>query len=303
MWPITYQDGHDFPAYVERDRQLRLMIEMEATGICTRFPHQAHLYRMFASKEWTAQLCLHPLLRVPLTTQVPRQCIALSPEKAAAGALKALQKLSEARSAWTEQCGQGSFKALQVQHGVAKLGWSWEAMDVQAWRNKQELTNALGNLIEQPGSQAEQVFVQEWVDFDVEVRHFLVEPDLSRPETLKPKKRIYTIFKSKEGGSFRNFQRYDRSECQKHTFQDDAAAMDDAESQCDELILRWLQWLQAQSHEMPTVCRFDILIKRIGPGKAAVTTGELTELGGCFLGWPEGPKTVFAAMLRSCFKD
>jgi len=176
-------------------------------------------------------------------------------------------------------------------------------MDVQAWKNKQELTTALASLVEQPGSQVDQVFVQEWVDFDVEVRHFIVEPDLRRPETLKPKKKIYTIFKSKEGGSFRNFQRYDREECIKHTFHQDEAAMDHADTQCDELIVRWMQWLQAQSHELPPVCRIDILVKRTEKGKAAVTTGELTELGGCFLGWPEGPKTVFAAMLRSVFKE
>lgn len=303
MWPITYQDGHEFPAYVDRDRQLKLMIEMEASGVSTRFPHSAHLYRMFASKEWTAQLCLHPLLRVPLTTQVPRQAMAVSCEKAAAGAIKALNKLSEARSQFTEACGQGSFKAAQIQNGVAKLGWSWEAMDVQAWKSKQELTTALASLVEQPGSQVDQVFVQEWVDFDVEIRHFIVEPDLRRPETLKPKKKIYTIFKSKEGGSFRNFQRYDREECIKHTFHQDEAAMDHADTQCDELIVRWMQWLQAQSHELPPVCRIDILVKRTEKGKAAVTTGELTELGGCFLGWPEGPKTVFAAMLRSVFKE
>merc|ERR1712151_633995 len=76
----------------------------------------------------------------------------------------------------------------------------------------------------------------------------------------------------------------------------------DAERQAEELIHRWLQWLQCQTSDLPTVCRFDIMAKRMGPGRAAVTTGELTELGGCFLGWPQGPKTVQAAMLRSCFK-
>jgi len=61
--------------------------------------------------------------------------------------------------------------------------------------------------------------------------------------------------------------------------------------------------LQAQTSEMPTVIRFDIMAKRLGPGRAHVTTGELTELGGCFLGWPQGPQVVMAAMLRSCFND
>lgn len=32
-----------------------------------------------------------------------------------------------------------------------------------------------------PGSLADQIFVQEWVDFEVEMRHFLVEVDLNAP--------------------------------------------------------------------------------------------------------------------------
>jgi len=303
MWPIVYQDGHQYPAYVERSKLFSLMVEMEAAGVPTRFPHHSSLYKVFASKEWTAQMCLHPLLRVPLTTMVSKQSIACDPAKAAANSMKALQNLVNVRASFGEQCGMNGGKPVPVQKGVAKLGWSWEAMDVQAWRNKQELTTALASLGEQPGSLVDFVFVQEWVDFDVEIRHFMVEPDLNRPESLKPKKRIYTVFKSNEGGSFRNFDRFDRPGCLNSTFKGDDAALTDAESQCDELILRWLQWLQAQSHELPAVMRVDILIKRTGQGKAVITTGELTELGGCFLGWQEGPKTVFSAMIRSCFKD
>merc|ERR1712151_682508 len=103
--------------------------------------------------------------------------------KAAANAIKALAKLSEARTLFRDTCGYGSGgKAGAIQKGVAKLGWSWEAMDVQAWRNKQELERALPQLVEQAGSLVDFVFVQEWVDFDVEIRHFIVEPDLTRPE-------------------------------------------------------------------------------------------------------------------------
>lgn len=304
MWPITFQDGHEFPAYVDKTKQFRLMSEMEGAGIPSRFPHQSHLYRIFASKEWTAQMCLHPLLRVPLTTMVSRQAVATDPMKAAATAINALQNLNQARASFAEQCGQGSQKVVPVQRGVAKLGWSWEAMDVKAWKNKQELGNIFTPLVEQPGSQVDQVFVQEYVDFDVEIRHFIVEGDLSNPASLKAKQKIYTVFRSKEEGCFRNFGRFDRKGCLANTnFNNDEAAMVDCERQCDELIVRWMQWLQAQSHELPVVCRFDIMAKRTGPGQAAIATGEITELGGCFLGWPQGPKTVFSAMVRSCFKN
>lgn len=304
MWPIGFQDGHEYPAYVHRERLFELMVQMEATGIPTRFPHQSHLYRIFASKEWTAQMCLHPLLNTPLTTQVSRQAIVCDPAKAAATAIRALNHLSETRAAFGfAPPGQQEPRAAPVNKGVAKLGWSWEAMDVQSWTNRHQLQSALSSLSEQPGSLVDLVFVQEWVDFDVEIRHFVVEADLSNPQTCKPKQRIYTVFKSKEQGCFRLFERYDRKSCLQATFGNDEAALADAERQADELIGRWLQWLQAQSHELPVVMRFDILARRLGPGRAAVMTGELTELGGCFLGWPQGPQVVFAAMLRSCFRD
>jgi len=309
LWPIAFQDGHEFPAYVQREKSLELMISMEASGVPTRFPHQSHLYKIFASKEWTAQMCLHPLLHVPLTTMVARQAVATDPGKAATTAMQALNNLAQTRATWFPQMGAadrgttGPGGRPAVLRGVAKLGWSWEAMDVTAWRNKQELERALAQLIEQPGSMVDQVFVQEYVDFDVEMRHFVVEPDIAYPQTWKPKRIIYTVFKDKQGGSFRNFDRYDRKTCKEKNFQNDEAAIADAEQQAEQLIGRWLQWLQAQTHELPVVCRFDIMAKRVGPGRAQITTGELTELGGCFLGWPKGPQVVFAAMLRSCFRS
>jgi hypothetical protein len=238
------------------------------------------------------------MLNVPLTTQVSRQAIVLDPAKAAADALGSLKHLSDTRAMWFNR---EDIKAAPVQKGVAKLGWSWEAMDVNAWSSKRELQAALVSLAEQPGSLIEHVFVQEWVNFDVEMRHFVVEPRLEDPQSIKAKKIVYTVFKTQEEGSFRNFDRYDRKGCLGACFANDDAALADAEQKAEELIGRWLRWLQGISHELPVVTRFDILAKRVGPGKAQVTTGELTELGGCFLGWPQGPKTVFSAMLRSCF--
>lgn len=302
-WPIVFQDGHDFPAYVHHTKLLELMVIMEGTGICTRFPYPSHLYRIFASKEWTAQMCLHPMLKVPLTTMVTRSAVACNSAKAASNALAALHQLSETRSAWAAPLGQDPIKGAPIRKGVAKLGWSWEAMDVMAWRNEHELQHALTYLLEQPGSYLEHCFVQEWVDFDVEWRHFIVEPDMSNPESLKPKAIVYTVFKTQEAGSFRNFDRFDRATCLSRCFNNDEAAIVDAETQALELIHRWLQWLHAQTHELPVVTRFDVLVKHTGTGKASVRIGELTELGGCFLGWPQGPQIVFSAMLRSCFRE
>eukprot|EP00439_Symbiodinium_sp_Y106_P001724 s6889_g1.t1 len=190
-----HHDGHEFPAYVQKERLLELMVQMEAAGVPSRFPHESHLYKIFASKEWTAQMCLHPLLHVPLTTMVPRQAVASDPGKAAADAMMALKNLAEARSAWNGQLGQA--ERPYMAKGVAKLGWSWEAMDVQAWKSSGRafFRGFRGGC--------------EWVDFEVEMRHFLVDVDLKDRSTWKPKHIVYTVFKSKEDGCFRNFDKYD----------------------------------------------------------------------------------------------
>lgn len=301
LWPITFQDGHAFPAYIDNSKLLELMVLMEATGIPTRFPHASHLYKIFASKQWTAQTCLYPNLAVPLTTMVAREAIACNANKAAKQAIQALCNLQDIRASWFAETAHPA--PFFHNKGVAKIGWSWEAMDVRAWVDEHELAQHLVQLADQPGNYADHVFVQEWVEFDVEMRHFVIEANLSNPFSWKPKKIVYTVIKTVEEGSFRNFDRFDRRVCLKNYFANDEEALADAEHQSETLIGCWLQWLAAQSHELPVVVRFDIMAKRIGPGKAVIHTGELTELGGCFLGWQGGPQAVFGAMLRSCFRN
>jgi hypothetical protein len=296
LWPIAFQDGHEYSGYVERELLLQLMTGMEASGVKTCFTHPTHLYKVFASKEWTAQMCLVPDYCVPLTAMVPRSLIAHDPQRAGQVGLQALQKLAEARDAWA-----GTQSKSHIKKGVCKLGWSWEARDVMSWTNVEEIRQALAYLGEQPGSNVDHVFIQEWVDFDVEMRHFVVEPDPNNHQTWRPRKIIYTVFQGNQGNCFRSFDRFDRAGAIEQKFQGDEAAMAQAEKLASQLIKYWMIWLQAQSAELPVCVRFDILAKRLGPGRAAVYTGELTELGGCFLGWQDGPKVVFRAMLRSAF--
>ena len=33
MWPIAFQDGHEFPAYVQREKLIELMVQMEAADL------------------------------------------------------------------------------------------------------------------------------------------------------------------------------------------------------------------------------------------------------------------------------
>eukprot|EP00397_Hematodinium_sp_SG-2012_P025313 GEMP01026433.1.p1 GENE.GEMP01026433.1~~GEMP01026433.1.p1 ORF type:complete len:533 (-),score=87.02 GEMP01026433.1:774-2342(-) len=299
-WPIGFADGHDYPAYVERSRLMKLMEQMQAAGIPTRFPHNSHQYRVFASKEWAAQQCLTPGLNVPLTTKLSRQMIEYSGAATAANeALQALRHLKKARSTLFGFDNVKENEDFNVSTGVVKLGWSWEAMDVIKWTNFHQLRKGIQDLVEQPDNMMDFVFVQEFVDFDVEMRHYVVCPAGQEPPPIK--KIVYTKFKELSAGRFCDFDRFNREECVHNNFEGDSAALADAEEKAKVLISRWLKWLRADSAELPVVLRFDIMAKRVGPGQARVMTGELTELGGCFLGWPEGPKIVFEAMIQSFF--
>merc|ERR1712153_273924 len=64
---------------------------------------------------------------------------------------------------------------------------------------------------------------------------------------------------------------------------------------------RVLLWLKTECMEAAPVQRLDFMVRRSGTGQATVQLGEITELGACFLGWPEGPEEVFGAVTRSAY--
>eukprot|EP00392_Amoebophrya_sp_AT5.2_P011748 g11833.t1 len=300
LWPIGFDDGHEYPGYVEREELFSLMMYHECAGIPTRFPHNSHLYRMFASKEWTASQCLNSGLRTPLTTKVPRSLIAQNPERAASMAIDALNSMAIGR---TNVFDFPDYREVKpVTQGVAKLGWSWEALDVRKWSDATTLQTALVDLGEQQGSHMEYVFVQEWVEFDVEIRNYVVLPDLRNPATCLPKGAVCTMFQEEtQNGGFTNFTRFAREEALTRIFKGDKAAFDSCTAQINALIYKWLFAIRAECAEPPVFVRFDMLCKYRGNGICEVKTGELTELGGCFLGWQEGPQVVFNAILESYF--
>jgi len=298
LWPIGFEDGHDYPGYVEKETLMKLISSNEFSGIPTKFPHTAHLYRTFASKEWAATQCLTPGLNVPLTTKLSRSLITADPLQAAYTSIEALKRLKTAREDWPgwEKVNWNS----TINQGVTKLGYSWEAMDVLKWKNPKELSVALENLVEQPGSRMEFAFVQEWVDFDVEWRHYIVNPKLDDPQSLIPRKVVATQFKEATSrGGFTDFDKFSLEESLTRNFHGDRDAWMDAQQQSLALIKRWLYWLHAESAELPVVVRFDILVKKLEGGRSRIYTGELTELGGCFLGWDDGPRVIQGAMVES----
>jgi len=304
LWPICFQDNANSPGYVNATALLSCMANFEGCGITTRFPHHSHLYRLLLSKDWASYLSWTQIMGTAATTKVPRAVIQHNPGKAATQAITAIQKLRVFRGEAPEP------KPLDDSRGIAKLGFSWEASDVRLWRGARELAGALRELSEQPGSYVEAVMVQDFVTFDIELRLFWVDAEITiDPETqtltqVNPVKILYTAFNTvDQDHRFRDFERFQRQSAIDRCFQGDEAAMTDAEQKCVELGRKLLMFVSTECSEPLPVLRMDFMCRRAGPGKAEVHTGELTELGGCFLGWTEGPEIIWGAALRACFRE
>merc|ERR1711972_914602 len=128
--------------------------------------------------------------------------------------------------------------------GVAKLGWSWKAKDVWHWDTPAQLREALVQLSGQTASLVDSVFVQEWVDADVEMRLYVMEPNMLDSASWKPRHTAYTTWKSLEFNGFHGLEKFNRSTCLRTCFRNDEEALVDAELQSEELIAHWLQWFQ-----------------------------------------------------------
>jgi len=193
----------------------------------------------------------------------------------------------------------------KILKGVAKLSFSWEALDVKFWERQGGLQEALHSLTQaieisqeltgQPHD-CEAIILQEYVAHDLELRVYVVDGVV---EGL-----IYTKFcKIKDNNEFGEFkQLFSRVEAGKQWCGGDQAALEDGERQCRELTAHWMAWCQAQCCEMPPAIRFDYFVGRQPgvAGKADVWTLEICELGFSMLGEKKLPSKVFASMLRSC---
>lgn len=300
------ETGEDHGAgMVDQKSIFKLMHAMERAGIVTKFPHCSFLYELLTSKKWTYMMTLTMHLNVPATVAVPRGLIELDVVSATDKALLALNNVRKQ---------QAMLRGLPppaegVQKGAAKLGHSWEALDVKFWRGRKgdaSLEDALhqlsqnieinGELTGQPHDN-ESIMVQEFVEHDLELRIYTVDGNV---ELL-----IYTKFcKIKENNEFGDFQQTSTCEdAAKMWVHNDVAALKAGEEQCKQLTAHWLQWIIAQSCEMPPGVRFDYFIKRTGPGTAQVHTLEICELGFSMLGDSGLPNKVYNAMLKSCLSD
>ncbi|KAH8097595.1 hypothetical protein JL720_488 [Aureococcus anophagefferens] len=192
--------------------------------------------------------------------------------------------------------------------GVAKLGHSWEAIDVRAWRGKGQLRDALRSLARQPGCRADYVFAQEFAEAAGEVRAYCVDGKLEKPLHALRRPRRRRRARGRGGpGPLRHLSELERADAVQQWFRGDEALADAAEREVRTLVGRWLAWLRGWTASRCPSCAStsssaSTTTRRRAP-KLSVATGELTELGASFLGWRDGPRLVFDALLRSCFRD
>lgn len=298
LWPIqgqqTYGDKHPCTAaYVDADTFFDLVTRMEACGIVTRWPHHSQLWRCLTSKEWVPNLSLVPRFHVPLTTRVPKSLIVVDPQRAAQQALAALRRLqAEKRS---EDGYSGPLNSDWVpgpggERCVAKLGYSYEGLDVKMVQGEQQLTDALYVLATQPGYTNDCVYVQQRVHrVDLEARCFVVRGEVADC--------LYTRFaRIDSGGYVRDYEKaHSAEEAMREWFCNDQAAWCHAMDQIQMLTRRWYAWLLTQAAEPTVSVRIDYMLERVSVGMADVWTGEVGEQGYSMGGID--PVVIFNAVL------
>eukprot|EP00908_Phaeocystis_cordata_P020278 Transcript_31949.p1 GENE.Transcript_31949~~Transcript_31949.p1 ORF type:complete len:393 (+),score=156.97 Transcript_31949:805-1983(+) len=235
-------------------------------------------------------------LRVPPATMVNRASVMAAPRRAARLACAALAQVRAARYEKKAEPEALRVPEGESRKGVAKLGYAWEAAHVRVFRGESQLASALAELCAQPGVTAAHVIVQDFARNDFELRQFIVGGKVVH--------RVYSNFAWVDtDGYMREFVMKERADAVRDWLEGDEAAMSAAERRAAKLTASWLTWLHCQSCEALPAVRMDMLVKRTAPGSAEVFTLELTELGFSMLAWPQGPPTVFGALLESCLAD
>jgi hypothetical protein len=306
MWPSDWHadwTSQGYEAYVNRQMLFTSMRGLEAAGLRSSFPHPADLYEFITSKRWMATHCQDPNLRLPAATLVGRKEILRDPMKEAKSALQTLEGL-RSNTAFAAVGGPSVVNRNGVRKGVVKLGWSWEAKHVWFWNGVEELSKSLHSMIQLDDCLAESCIVQEWVDFDFELRFFFFPPAnwAEEPVELKPRHYEYTSWNTKSHsyspGSFTKPKRFEVLK----RWEEDSVALDAAHAQAEVAAQHLIKQLLQKSPVPVPIIRLDFMLKRTGPGQAQVAFGEYCENGCCVLQWAEGPPMVWRASLDYAMK-
>eukprot|EP00930_Biecheleria_cincta_P039293 TRINITY_DN27020_c0_g1_i1.p1 TRINITY_DN27020_c0_g1~~TRINITY_DN27020_c0_g1_i1.p1 ORF type:complete len:552 (+),score=102.31 TRINITY_DN27020_c0_g1_i1:26-1657(+) len=303
LWPVEWEDFEDpdYACYIGNDSLFPAIKACEAIGIRTSFPHPADQFQLIVSKSWMATLSLHPRARLPAATLVSKNALRVSPKAAAEQALRALHHIRAQNPfevAADEPPCPSAVNKDSIVKGVVKLGYSWENRFVVTFNGVQQLEARLKELLGQKGCWASQAVVQEWVDFDFEMRlYFLPGDDWPEKYPIEPTMIQCNAWGPEDdskgvGVSRASFSKVSEEQVLQR-WEGDAAAWAAAKEKGKEVAQFLLAWLLSVNATPVPSIRLDFMVKRLGPGNARVIFGEFCEQGACCLGWVEGPPTIW----------
>merc|ERR1712137_167405 len=300
--PAEWDDfeGADFAGYVGRHSMFNAMRSWEASGVRTCFPHPADLYELITSKAWLASLCSEPRASLPAAIIVDKEAVGKNSLDAARAALVELNRVRAKHPFPTDEIGKpapSECNAKGIYSGVVKLGWSWEARYVWFFWGEKQLEKCLLEVFNTEGCWATQCIVQEWVDFDFELRLFFFPPSDWTPSTeLQPVRYEWTAWEPSNVGPG-SFHLISREWCLSR-WQNDEVALNSASEKAIKIANFLIGWLLLTNSKPVPMMRLDFMLFRVAPGKARVIFGEFCEMGACCLGWcNEGPPKVWRAAL------
>lgn len=313
LWPAEWEDtgDPDFACYIERQALFAAMRACESAGIRSGFPHPADQFELITSKSWMATLSLHPGARLPAATLVSKEAIVIDVQEAAKQALAALERIrsiSPFSVGLDDPPAPSSINKDGVKKGVVKLGWSWENRFVTHFEGLKQLQTKLKEITSIAGWTGSQCIVQEWVDFDFEMRLYFLPPgDWEPTATLEPKRIECNEWGEPDdtgtlGESRASFRKLSEEVVLKQRWEEDREAWESAKQQAIQVSQLLIAWLCSANARVVPMIRLDFMLKRLGPGKARVVFGEYCEMGACCLGWKEGPPTIWCAALDNVLR-
>lgn len=312
LWPAEWQDtgDPDFACYVERQSLFNAMRACEAAGIRSGFPHPSDLLETITSKTWMATLCLNPQSHLPAAAMVSRELIASDPQAAARHALATLEHIRSMRpfkTAPDEAPAPSAINKDGIKKGMVKCGWSWENRFVLSFNSAKQLETRMSELMGLPGCLASCCIVQEWVDFDFEMRlYFLLAEEWLPGARLDPRRIECNIWgqrneNAQAGSPAGSFSKLSHEQAIAF-WEQDVAAWEDAKAKAIDISQFLVSWLRVVNAQPVPMIRLDFMLKRVGPGKARVFFGEYCEVGACCLGWKEGPPAIWRVVLDSVLR-
>lgn len=259
-----------------------------------------------------ATLSVHPGAHLPAAVMICKSDIVADVGAAAKNALASLEHIRRINPFPVgpgEPPAPSVVNADGVRKGVVKLGWSWENRFVLSFVGAKQLERRLAEMMVVQGCTASHCIVQEWVDFDFEMRFYLLPPAdwASRPGArVEPTRIECNEWGQRDetrpaGESHASFRKLDEGMLLER-WEHDEEAWVHAKEQAVELSQLLLAWLRAANGRPVPMIRMDFMLKRLGPGRARVVFGEYCEMGACCLGWKTGPPTIWQAALSAALR-